>query len=388
MLNRKIQEKLEKKICMHDYATLSKNSKGRQIEEEEDTIRVSFERDGHRILHSLPFRRLRHKTQVFFLPGNDHICTRMEHALHVSSISCTIAKCLGLNIELVDAIAKGHDIGHAPFGHCGESTLQDIVERKGLGIPFEHEIHGLRVVDKLAVIPGRKGSGLNLTFEVRDGIACHYGEVIENELEPDFDKSPSDLVNTVRGESRPATLEGCVVRFADKVAYLGRDMEDAITVGLISRDDIPSLIKERLGNTNGKIIGTLVDSIVENNQKNPKVIMLDPEIHEAMQELLNFNKKRIYRHDLVDKYKKNAERAITLLFDEILNYLSSKSTKEWLEEKKGEPMAFFWLHDYIKNRGLKGGAPAGQIVLDYISGMTDNFAVACFDELFVPKPIA
>lgn len=386
MLIREIQEDLEKKICSHPYATLSKNSKGRREDEKEDNIRVCFERDGHRILHSLPFRRLKHKTQVFFLPGNDHICTRMEHALHVSSISCTIAKCLGLNIELVDAIAKGHDIGHAPFGHCGESVLKDIVQDKRLDIPFEHEIHGLRVVDRLAVIPGREGSGLNLTFEVRDGIVCHKGEEIEGKLEPNFEKSAHDLDHTVREESIPATLEGCVVRFADKVAYLGRDMEDAITVGLVSRDDIPQLVKKTLGDTNGKIIGTLVDNIIKNNQENQKVIMVDPEVHNAMQKLLDFNSESIYRHPLVDKYKENAERTITLLFDDLLKYLNSMRPIEWPKEKAPEPMAYYWLHDYIKFRKLREEALA-QIILDYISGMTDNFAVACFTELFIPKAI-
>lgn len=386
MSNRQIQEELERKICSHPYATLSVKSKGRIEEEKEDEIRVCFERDGHRILHSLPFRRLKHKTQVFFLPENDHICTRLEHALHVSSISCTIAKCLGLNIELVDAIAKGHDIGHAPFGHCGESILKDIIEDKGLRIPFEHEIHGLRVVDRLALIPGRRGPGLNLTFEVRDGIACHYGEEIEEKLEPDLEKSPSDLDKTVRGRSRPATLEGCVVRFADKVAYLGRDMEDAITVGLISRDDLPNVVKKRLGNTNGKIIGTFMDNILKNNKQNPKAIMLDTKIRQAMQQLLDFNRKRIYGHPEVDKYKRNAERVITLLFYDLLAYLDDKHLADWLPKKSEVPMAYYWLHDYIKYRYLKDENPA-QIVLDYISGMTDNFAVACFEELFIPKSI-
>jgi len=384
---RKIQEDLEDKICSHEYATYSKKSKGRVEAEEEDNIRVCFERDGHRILHSLPFRRLKHKTQVFFLPENDHICTRMEHALHVSSISCTITKCLGLNIELVDAIAKGHDIGHAPFGHWGQLVLKNIVNKRRLDIPFEHEIHGLRVVDKLAVIPGRPGSGLNLTFEVRDGIVCHYGEKIERELEPDFGKSPNDLYKTVIGKSRPATLEGCVVRFADKVAYLGRDMEDAITVGLISQNEIPDFVKKTLGNTNGKIIGTLVDNIVKNNRKNPIAITLNPDVHKAMQELLDFNNEKIYKHPKVEKYMRNAERTMTLLFEELLGYLDSKRPEEWTQPKEGEPRAYYWLHDYIKGRNLMDEA-AAQIVLDYISGMTDNFAVACFDELFVPKPIA
>ena len=386
MVNRIIQEKLEKKICIHPYATLSSKTKGRIRKEREDDNRVCFERDGHRILHSLPFRRLKHKTQVFFHPENDHICTRMEHALHVSSISCTIAKCLGLNVELVDAIAKGHDLGHAPFGHCGESILKNLVAEK-YQIPFEHEIHGLRVVDRLAVIPGRPGSGLNLTFEVRDGIACHYGEEIEEYLQPNLKKVPDDLKDTIRGKSKPATLEGCVVRFVDKVAYLGRDLEDAIIVGIIDKKDIPGKVKDKLGETNGEIIGTLVNNIIKNNQKKPEIIALDPDIRETMEELFHFNYERIYNDPLVAKYKKNAGMTITSLFNDLLEYLNGMSKTQWVQEENGEPKAYYWLRDYIKVRNLSEEPPA-QIVLDYISGMTDNYAVACFKELFLPRAIA
>lgn len=389
MLHRQRQEKFEETVYYHKYATRSTNSKGRLSAEDEDDTRVCFERDGNRILHSLPFRRLKHKTQVFFFPENDHICTRMEHALLVSSIASTVAKCLGLNTDLVDAIAKGHDLGHAPFGHCGETILKEIVEKEGREIPFEHEIHGLRVVDKLAMIPGREGIGLNLTFEVRDGIACHYGEEIEEKLEPDLEKSLEDLYDTKRGESRPATLEGCLVRFVDKVAYLGRDMEDAINAELIKREEIPSLVKEKLGDTNGKIIGILVDDTIKNNKKHPEVIMLNTEIWEAMQQLLKFNQNNIYKAEKVVRYERNAKRVITLLFEDLFNYLGSKSKPEWTRETKDElkvPRVYRYLHDYIRVRNLVDESPK-QVVLDYISGMTDNFAVACFDELFIPKPI-
>jgi len=219
----------------------------REYPQEPDEFRSEFQRDYTRIIHSRAFRRLRQKTQVFISPRNDHLCTRLEHSLHVASVATTIARALRLNEDLVQAIAVGHDLGHAPFGHAGERVLDVLAKKKDLS--FAHELHGLRVVDKLDS-PYENHVGLNLTFAVRDGIVCHYGEGFEKELRPDQDKAPSCLTKTVRGQSRPTTLEGCVVRWADKIAYLGRDLEDAITLKLLDEVEVPDEVKTAMGTRN------------------------------------------------------------------------------------------------------------------------------------------
>ncbi|KKK85961.1 hypothetical protein LCGC14_2768020, partial [marine sediment metagenome] len=221
-------------------ATLSTDARciQRQHPFQPDDFRLAYHHDFTRIVHSRPFRRLRHKTQVFISPSNDHICTRLEHSLYVASVAETIARALRLNEDLVRAIALGHDLGHAPFGHKGEKVLNDCA--KEFGSEFSHELHSLRVVEHLESPYLEQGHpGLNLTFAVRDGIACHYGEGFERELAPDRLKKPKDLANMKRGEALPATLEGCVVRWADKVAYLGRDLEDAVQLGLFGWEDMP-----------------------------------------------------------------------------------------------------------------------------------------------------
>ena len=225
-------------------------------------FRLAFHRDYTRLLHSRAFRRLHHKTQVFVAPKNDHLCTRLEHSLYVASIAKTIARVLELNEDLVQAIAIGHDLGHAPFGHEGEKFLCKLAQANGLD-GFTHELHGLRVVDRLdSPYLKRQGfPGLNLTFAVRDGIACHCGERFERILKPDFGKQPSELLTMERGTAAPATLEGCVVRWSDKISYLGRDLEDAYTLELAKPEQVPKSVRERLGVTNREMINHLIEDL-------------------------------------------------------------------------------------------------------------------------------
>lgn len=227
---------------------LSEETYKNRLAEREEDVRGPYFRDQTAIIHSLPFRRLKNKTQVFFAPENDHICTRIEHALHVSTISATICKGLELDVELAQAIALGHDLGHAPFGHSGEKILNELNSKNG---GFQHELHGLRIVDHLT----RYGEGLNLTYAVRDGIISHYGEEFSQFIEPTSEYKNLEQLFT-RG-SKPTTYEGCVVRMADKIAYFGRDIEDAIKAGLIVEKDIPTNIRNELGTQNGEIIETL-----------------------------------------------------------------------------------------------------------------------------------
>ncbi len=343
-------------------------------------MRTVFERDGQRILHSLSFRRLRHKTQVFLLPENDHIATRMEHALYVASISATVARALGLNSDLVNAIALGHDLGHAPFGHEGEQALNEVVEP--FGLKFEHELHSLRTVDHLAKIIGKQGAGLNLSFEVRDGIVSHYGETAEPLVEPDLDKDPSGLYQTRRGVSKPATLEGCIVRIADRVAYLGRDLEDALRAHLIKTDDVPLGVKNTLGATNGQIVGTLVEDLIEGNHNHPGAIGFSREINSAVRSLYEFNYNRIYLHPRVKRHSENARRILKLLFERLYEYLTDGD-----DFKGDKPGVFTQLEYFVRYTECEQGADPAQVVMDFISGMTDNYAVRCFEELYIPRGI-
>ena len=224
-------------------------------------IRGDYFRDQTAIIHSMAFRRLKHKTQVFFAPENDHVCTRIEHVMHVATIAKSICKGLNkngwqLDIEAAFAIGLGHDLGHAPFGHEGEFILsQKLGNRK-----FMHELNSYRVVEYLS----NNGKGLNLTYMVKDGIICHNGEKFEQYLKPD-DK-PKNLDKITNRQVIPSSYEGCVVRFSDKTAYLGRDIEDAITAGFIKRTDIPKDIQKKLGSTNSDIIDGFVRDFINNSK--------------------------------------------------------------------------------------------------------------------------
>lgn len=383
---RKEWEQRECDIYYHPLATLSSQSKGRIRKESKDKIRTDFERDGNRILHCFPFRRLRHKTQVFFSPKSDHVCTRLEHSLYVASISSTVARCLGLNVQLVDAIAKGHDLGHPPFGHHGETVFKKEIDKN-----FHHELHGLRVVDKVAKLPDYDRVGLNLTFEVRDGIVSHYGERIDKRLTPDRNKKPRDLYKTKVGQSMPATLEGCVVRMVDKVAYLGRDIEDAKRAGLIKKEDIPRSINKKLGRNNKEIIGTLVSDIVANNHKDYESISLSPKVHQAALELFRFNYAKIYRHPEVARYSKYAHEVLVTLYNDLNKHLQELPIRESGNPKHKDKLSvtFRSLHDFIQKTKYtqREKSFTQQIIIDYLAGMTDNFVLACFEELHVPKPM-
>lgn len=223
-----------------------------------DDVRSPFARDYTRILHSLAYRRLKHKTQVFFNIDNDHICTRMEHVAHVESVSHTIAKCLGLNDELTKAIAMGHDLGHAPFGHQGETVISELSE-KYLEEKFWHEKNGLRFVDKIELLEDnyKKSKNLDLTYAVRDGIISHCGEVDENGLRP-RDELIDLNIFTRPGQYQPATWEGCVVKISDKIAYIGRDIEDAINLGFLDETTKNELLKMARANDENVLNTTVI----------------------------------------------------------------------------------------------------------------------------------
>jgi len=359
------------------YAFKSKDSRGRRFPEDPCTVRSDFERDTGRIIYSQAFRRLRHKTQVFFNPQNDHICSRIEHVIYVNYIATTISRALNLNLDLVQAIALGHDIGHSPFGHSGEKTLNECIKKIDPNLFFQHELQSLRVADILSERNGKKGEGLNLSFEVRDGIVSHCGETYsEYKLFPDRKKPTDSILLRDNGHHRmPATLEGCVVRIADKIAYVGRDIEDAARAGILEFEDIPPAITSTLGSTNSQIIHRLVTDIIHNSLNRDAIILSD-ESGQAMEALLKENVRRIYQSEKVKKYEMRVKSTIEGIFEALMHAMSDPQKAH----SSGNPI-FAGLVEY----GLlypDQTAPPVQIVTDYISGMTDPFANKCYESIY------
>ncbi len=380
---RKFLQADEEKLS--SFAKKSTESLGRRFAMKQDPFRLEFARDETRILHSPPFRRLKHKTQVFLSPFNDHICTRMEHVLHVSSIASVIGRCLSLNIDLINAIAKGHDLGHPPFGHAGERVLNEILLRKKVAEGFKHEVHGLRVVDKLT----NYGQGLNLTYEVRDGIITHCGESFDRVVAPDRRRNLYELEDINDRCYLPTTLEGCLVRLVDRIAYLGRDLEDAIKAQLIKKSDLPSYISKNLGNENGKIIGSFVNDVISNSIGNDAIIMSE-EVFELMNMLKDFNYNRIYLHPEVERKSLKAVNMIEYLFMELEKIFENTlggSDQAMVQSVIKETPVLGTFFDFLKNSNYTEKTLSWRIVTDYIAGMTDLFAQRTFSALFMPAPV-
>ena len=368
------QEKQLSPLAAHSVDTL-----GRRLPEEPCKIRSDYERDADRILYSEDFRRLRHKTQVFFNAKSDHICTRMEHVLYVRAISVTIGRTLGLNQDLINAIALGHDVGHAPFGHTGERVLDSCIKKINPALSFHHESHSLRVVDRLSERISKEKifekNGLNLTYEVRDGIVSHCGENYdEYVLYADKMKDPNLIYEIEHRKCMPYTLEACVVRLVDKIAYVGRDIEDAIRAKLIDYKDISPEIRCELGATNGEMINTLVLDLIENSY-NTEYIRLSRAKGEALREMILTNNKQIYQSGLLRRYEITAKNAIEGLF-EIL-YENAKNL-----DRKNKSKTMQRLISYIDEKGYGEEEQPEQIVTDYIAGMTDAYALQTFEDLY------
>jgi dGTPase len=367
------------------FAKKSGQSLGRRSPIKRDPFRLDFSRDETRILHCPPFRRLKHKTQVFLSPNNDHICTRMEHVLHVSSIAYVIGRCLNLNIDLINAIAKAHDLGHPPFGHAGERTLNNLLKNEAIEEGFKHEVHGLRVVDKLTNF----GEGLNLTYEVRDGIITHWGESFDRVLVPDRGRDLHLLEQINERNIVPSTLEGCLVRMVDRIAYLGRDLEDGIKAGLIKKTDIPADIIKELGAENGKIIGRFVNDIIANSIDKDAIIMSE-EVLALMNRLKDFNYDRIYNHPEVEAKSKKSDHIIKLLYGELREILRKtemgRNQSEVHAIVKEAPLLEVFFH-FMKNTNYNDKTSHWRIAADYLAGMTDIFAERTYIQLFVPTPM-
>ncbi len=349
----------------------------RRRSQREEDLRGHFFRDTTAIIHSYPFRRLKHKTQVFFAPKNDHICTRIEHVMHVATISATLCKALGLDGDLAWAISLGHDLGHTPFGHLGERVIDTLLhDSRG----FIHELYSLRVVDHLI----NYGKGLNLTYAVRDGIATHCGELFERQIIPDFTVKSLDRLDN--RENYPATWEGAVVRVADKMAYLGRDMEDAMQLKIIDKADIPSEVSKNLGVTNSAIIDSLVNDVYTYS-KNKGVIGFSERVYETVLKFKDFNYGNIYNSPFLSKYHNHFKRILTILFDylgELFDRYGYDST-EYVNEQNVLAVRF---GDYVQKMShfyTERGETSESIILDYVAGMTDDYAIDSVSEIIIPK---
>lgn len=313
------------------YAAHSRDSQGRRKEEEPCDIRPVYQRDRDRILHSKSFRRLKDKTQVFLTPEGDHYRTRLTHTLEVSQNARTIAKALRMNEDLVEAIALGHDLGHTPFGHAGERALNAVCP-----YGFIHSDQSVRLVDVLE----KGGQGLNLTLEVRDGIKNHQ----------------------TKGD--PMTLEGKIVRMSDKIAYIHHDMDDAIRAGILRESDVPDEIAEVIGYTTGERLDHFIHDLVSTSYGKNEISM-SPPVAEAMRKLREFMFERVYRNPEAKSQEGKAEMLIQTLY----NYY-----RHHLELLPADLLTL-----------LTKGEPEERIVCDYISSMTDRFAIAKYEEIYIPK---
>ena len=343
----------------------------------EEDVRGHYFRDITALIHSYPFRRLKHKTQVFFAPKNDHICTRIEHVMHVATISATVCRALDLDTNLAWAISLGHDFGHTPFGHVGEKILDEILADCG---GFKHELYSLYVADHLI----NYGKGLNLTYAVRDGILNHCGEKFEQSITPDFTIRDLDAVKAL--EFVPCTWEGVVMRMSDKVAYLGRDLEDAVSLKLVSQDELPKRVSKILGRTNSEIIDTLVTDLIQTSKVTGSVGFSD-KVFEASIDLKDFNYARIYENPKLATYHAYFKRILNTLFDYLLGILAAYRTDAagYLDEGNALAARF---GDYIKKMAAyynERGTSDKSIVGDYVAGMTDDFALECVNEIMVPR---
>jgi len=348
-------------------------------EHREDDFRGGYFRDTTAIIHSYPFRRLKHKTQVFFSPKNDHICTRIEHVMHVASVASAICKGLELDSDLAWAIGLGHDLGHTPFGHVGEKIINNI--RKDSG-GFIHELYSLRVVDYLV----QYGKGLNLTYAVRDGIVSHCGEKFEQSLSPDFQVKNLKLLKA--RTHLPSTWEGAVVRMADKISYLGRDIEDAIQLRIIKESEIPQAGSRVVGTTNSNIINTLVDDIIKTSLKTGTIAFSD-RIYDALLILRDFNYKNIYYSPVLAGHVKYFERIIKLLFN-YLDGIFKNYGHELAAYAQENNLLAVRFSDYLGKMtkfytNVDGGFE--NLVTDYIAGMTDDYAIECVSQIMLPEQI-
>lgn len=356
----------QKEIRQLDPRATPSSEAIRRVDEErlKTDYRPAFSVDVDRILNSRAYARYIDKTQVFYLIDNDHITHRVLHVQLVSKIARTIGRFLGLNEDLIEAIALGHDIGHSPFGHDGEQFLSALCQSHGIG-PFQHSAQSVQFLDKVE----RKGKGWNLTLQTLDGILCHDGEIHNEKLEPMKHKSFDTLKKSIISKREipdaqlvPMTLEGCVVRMSDTVSYIGRDIEDAIRMEMIRRSDIPRSCTRILGNTNGEIVYALVTDIIDTSHGSDS-ITFSKKASEALKALRKFNYERIYTNPKIKIHTQTIQTLFTLLFDRYLEDIEKENRASVIFKSFLEGMSGTYVQTYQKE----------EIVRDFIAGMTDKY---------------
>ena len=378
--NAETKERIEarlnaKEASLAPYAC--KSTDAYRYREASEDLRPEFFHDSDKIIHSYCYSRYIDKTQVFYLVENDHITHRVLHVQLVSKIARTIGRFLNLNEDLIEAISLGHDVGHTPFGHDGERILSAFLQDQGAGI-FEHNVQSFRLFHDLEAY----GKGLNLTAQVLDGIICHNGEILKNEYGCDRNKTTERLLdeyrNSLTGELKsknmvPMTLEGCVMRISDVIAYIGRDIEDAIILKLVERKDIPREIKEVLGDKNASIVDTLIKDLV-NNSIDKETLTFSSEVFEALNRLKDWNYKNIYQNP-----KKSSQDAkIKVMFQRVL--------EECLEELESDKKVTGIKHWFeTMSDEYKAATSKPRVVADYVSGMTDDYLMNAYQEIVIPK---
>ena len=351
-------------------AAQASRSRGREVSEQEDDLRTAFQRDRDRIIHSKGFRRLKHKTQVFLAPEGDHYRTRLTHTLEVAQVARTAARALRLNEDLTEAIGLAHDLGHPPFGHAGEAALDEAMAPVG---GFKHDEQSLRVVEYLEIRTRSDGTvtrGLNLTWEVRDGIAGHSKGLADL---PPFrgargggaDRGGPWAGSSPRGSGppggMPATLEGQIVRLADRIAYVHHDTDDAIRAGVIREDEVPAAVRDVLGQTRARWIGVMVRDLVDSTNRSPAAALSEA-VRVALNELKDFLTERLYRGPTTAEPVARAQAILRALYDHHVAHH---------EEMSEEFRAL-----------LEQGEPLGRVVGDFVAGMTDRYALRLAERLF------
>jgi len=359
------------------FATRDSDAR-RRFQERKKSFRPPFALDRDRIIYSGAFRRYTGKTQVVYFASmlDEQLSSRSLHTLSVSQIARTIGRLLKLNIDLIEAIALGHDLGHPPFGHDGEKYLSEVSEKYGLG-QFHHNIQSLRVVDFIS----KKGEGLNLTFQVREALLSHDGEVHDQELVPQVRRNEDDLQEYIRTRERgvevtliPMTLEGCVVRFSDTIAYIGQDIEDAVRIGLIKRASLPSEAVAVLGDHNGAIIESLVQDVVETSY-GKNLIAFSKRVSDALYRLKQFNYEQIYKSKKLKINHERIAKGFEILFAQFLHDVEKEKTASLIYQ------------DFLKQKSKQylETNPLAVIVRDFISGMTDRYFAKVLQNLVIPE---
>ncbi|WP_173475026.1 deoxyguanosinetriphosphate triphosphohydrolase family protein [Fibrobacter succinogenes] len=367
---------MDKEKSLAEYAC--KSTDAVRFREMQDDVRPNFSRDADKIIHSYCYSRYIDKTQAFYLVENDHITHRVLHVQLVSKIARTIGRFLNLNEDLIEAISLGHDVGHTPFGHDGERIVSNFLQDCGEGI-FEHNVQSFRLFHDLEAY----GKGLNLTAQVLDGIICHNGEVLENEYGCNRSKTPEKLLeeykNSLSGtlkskEMVPMTLEGCVMRISDVIAYVGRDVKDALILKLIKPEDVPKEITEILGDDNEKIVNTLITDLV-NNSIDKDSLSFSSDVFNALDQLKKWNYDNIYTNPKKSSQDEKIRTMFRAVFETCLDEL-----------RTGVKKATGINHWYEKmSEKYKDTNSLPRVVADYVSGMTDDYLMNVYKEIVIPK---